>query len=746
MKLIHIALLAGSAFALPAMAQSQEPAPQAADATGPTGQTGIADIVVTANRVQTSAQKTAVAINVYSGADLVSRGISNVTALTASDPSINITTTTDGSYLAIRGVASTDTTQVGDPSVPIARDGFYTNRQFGLQSSMYDVARIEVLKGPQGTLNGRNSTGGLVSIITTRPKFENSGYVNAELGTYSTFNGEAGLNYSPSDKLAFRASGIYRRHDGYRRLSGINVIGDDEDMYSGRFQIAARPTENLSLNLLYQHDDLDSVGSISWKTPIGQRPDFGKARIFPGFFKPYNRLIVNRVQWEARLDDVLGNLSVIYAGGRDSTTFRHALDGTSDIYPAVRTYINNERPVTWNHELRISNDPVQRLFVQAGYFHFYEKNAIINGLYNVSMTGPFAPGGPFAALSTAGRYGVYFDNLIVTTSDAAFAQGAFAATDQLKLTLGARLTWDKKTRTGTNITDIQAVGSPFAPPVVVTGPADGIYPFNGKRKPQASFHAGIDFTPSDQILLYGKYDRGYKAGGFNSPDNGQPVPGYQPETIDSFEVGAKTKLMGGRLIFNVDGFYFNYSNYQGSQYTQTGSGSAGTFNVGSARVYGAEVQASALFGAGGRFDLNAALLNTKMGDNIIIANGASPPELINVGGNRLPNAPSAVITATVEYAIPMMGGHVTPHVDAKYSSKFYYSVFNYEDETSRSYVMANANVTFEPDSRNWQISFFVRNLTDHVVLTSGKRNYLAGINEYVFQPPRTYGVRTSLKF
>ena len=202
-----------SFFAVPAYAAEQAPE---SPKTG-----GLSEIVVTASRVETTSQKTPIALTVYSGADLAAKGVTNMQALSSIDASLNITTSTGAAYVAVRGIASTDVTETGDPSVPIARDGFYTNRSFNIQSSMYDVARVEVLKGPQGTLNGRNSTGGLVSIITNRPNAKTGGYVTLGTGNYNAFDADAGVNLAVSDRFQVRASGTYHSHDGYRNLTGL---------------------------------------------------------------------------------------------------------------------------------------------------------------------------------------------------------------------------------------------------------------------------------------------------------------------------------------------------------------------------------------------------------------------------------------------------------------------------------------------------------------------------------------------
>jgi iron complex outermembrane receptor protein len=727
------ALLAGCALILPAAALAQSEAP-------PEVQGGIKEVIVTANRVETSAQKTSVALTIYTGDELTDKGVASVAALALIDPSVNVTSSTGAAYVAIRGVASTDTTQIGDPSVPIARDGFYTNRSYTIQSSMYDLARVEVLKGPQGTLNGRNSTGGLVSIITNRPEFATSGQINTEVGNFKAVNVDGAVNVALSDKAALRFSALSREHRGYREVTGINLRGDDEDTASARVQIALRPTKGLNLWASYQHDDIDNVGDVALNTSgIGVRPaSFGDARSFPGLAPTYNRLKNDRVRWEATLDSLPGGLALVYSGGRDKVEFHHALDASGSVYPAIQQFLINESPVTWNHEVRVSNSTKSRLFVQGGLFYFTEDNAMTAGVFNLEMTGPFATGGPLAALGTAGRYGVFFDHRIKTKSQAAFGQAAYALTEQLKFSLGLRHTRDKKERTGISNTDIQAVGSPFAPPVFLSSSAEGTY-----RQSEPTYHVGLDYTPTQNSLIYAKYDRGYKSGGFNSNGSGPSVP-YESEHLSAVEVGTKNRFLNNRLQLNGAAFSFDYRGYQASQFSSALGGGAGIFNVGNAKIHGAEAQLVSLFGDGGRIDLNVAYLRTKFGPGIVVNDGGGTPH--DIGGNRLPNAPSLSMSAGLEYGWNFDSGTLTPRLDVKYTSDYYFSVFNNPDETSDAYVMGNASLTYEPTNGRWRVQAFVRNLADKVVLANGAQNFLAGLNSYQFQPPRTFGVRATYRF
>ena len=733
-------MIGASMIALPHAAMAQGPATDARDAANE----GIKEIVVTANRAETSAQKTAVALTVYTGADLAEKGIANVQALAVIDPSVNVTSSSGAAYVAVRGVASTDVTEIGDPSVPIARDGFYTNRSFSIGTSLYDIARVEVLKGPQGTLNGRNSTGGLVSIITNRPGRDAGTWGSIEAGGYSAFNVEGGANLPVSDRLQLRVSGTHRQHDGYRTLTGINGRGDDDNTTSGRIQLAAQPVDGLKLWASYQHDDIHAVGDVALTSAIRTRPDFGDGRTFANTTTTFNRLKGDRVRWEASYDRLPGNLTLTYAGGYDHQTWHHQLDATGPLYSAIRQFRQSEDPRTWNHEVRIANDVNSALFVQAGYFHFQEDNTIDSGLYNVEMTGPFAAGGPLAALDYSDQYGIKFDYKVKTKSDAVFGQVAYKLSDQIKLTLGGRYTWDKKIRTGQSFLKIAALVSPFVPPFVAF-PVDGA---GNMSHGEPTWHAGLDYTPASNTLLYAKYDRGYKSGGFNSNGSGSSVA-YAPEKLDAFEIGSKSRFLDNRLQLNTAAFYFNYKGYQASQ-TSCPTCSTGIFNVGSAKIYGAEVQTIALFGEGGRVDLNAAFLHTKFGKDengnaIVVADGDNPPGLHTITGNRLPNAPGISVSGGIEYAFDMMGGKLTPRIDGRYSSAFYYSVFNDTDTQSRAYAIGNASIGFEPAGGQWQLQVFVRNFTDKVVLANAARNFVSGLNTYQFQPPRTWGVRFGWK-
>ena len=747
-------------LATPARAQAKPEA--AADA----GKDGIQEIVVTATRVETSAQKTAIALTVYSGADLTAKGVTNVIALQAIDPSVNISTSTGSAYVAVRGIASTDLTEIGDPAVPIARDGFYTNRSYGIQSTMFDVARVEVLKGPQGTLQGRNSTGGQISVITNRPTTDrDSGYMTSTIGNYGAFHEEAGLNLKLTDTLAIRASGVYDHHTGYRTITGLYTgaveKGDDSNTGSGRIQILWKPSPGLQFWASYQHDSITGVGDVALNTPLGVAPtSFGDGKNFTNYAPTLVNLAGDRIRWEARYDNLPGGFRFIYSGGYDVEDYHHALDATGagpNAYPAYQQFIQHEHPKTWNHEARISNDVNSTLFVQAGWFHFQEMNALTSGIYDDVMVGPFAQGGPLAGLSQAGNFGILFQYpAVYSRSDALFGYLASKLGDTVKLSAGVRNTWDHKTRIGTATIDLAALASPFIPSFANPPPTPG----NGDvAEHKATFHLGLDFTPTPRNLIYAKFDTGYKPGGFNSNGSAPSVP-YGPETVSTFEIGSKNRLLGNRLELNVDGFYSDYRGYQASQFTPALSGAAGVQNIGSAKIYGAEAQVVALLGVGGRFDLNAAVLHTQFGQGLSVVNGTTG-QSVDISGNKLPNSPGLSFTTGLQQDVGMLGGTLTGRIEGKYSSSFYYSIFNNPnaagpaatpdvysgaDTRSGAYMTGNVSLTYKPAKGNWSVQAYVRNFTDKLVLAHAEENSNANANNYEFQPPRTFGITGNVKF
>ena len=756
---ILLATTGVSAIASAASAQTSRSAASPAGDLGATGATRVApgdrapdnanapatelqDIVVTANRVESSAQKTAIALTVYSGADIAAAGVTNVTALQRIDPSVNIVSTNGAAYVALRGIASTDVTEVGDPSVPIARDGFFTNRSFSIATSIYDLQRVEVLKGPQGTLFGRNATGGLISLITRRPGKDFGANVSLEAGNYTTINAEAGLDIPLASWAQVRFSGIVRRHDGYRDLLVIGGRGDDDQTQSGRITLALQPFSGLDGVIQYQHDNIDDVGDVAAIRPIATiLPSNFNEKQFANYAPTSNRIIGDRIRWAFSYDALPLDLTLTYAGGYDSQKWRHKLDASGTPNNPVN-FVQAESPDTWNHEVRLATPQNNAFAAQIGYFHFDEQSSLDSGL--LERQGAFA-----------GQYLVRFRYRTKTSSDAVFGQASLRLSETFKITGGVRYTWDRKDRTGTSALRCDIAGIPgFLYPIIGCAGTPPILPGLGNgtlRQQRPTFLAGVDWTPTARNLVYAKYSTGYKSGGFNS-NGSAPSVDYGQENVYSWELGTKNRFADNKLQLNADVFYQTYNGYQASQASPVVSSGSGVFNIGSAKIYGAEAQFVALFGEA-RLDLNGTYLHAQFDQNIGTVSSTDPISGAaisrNVSGNQLPNAPRFAITGGLEYRLDLPnGGSLTPRIDGKFSTDYYFSVFNDPDTRQKSFATGNLQLTYIPTGKQLQFVAFVRNFTDEAVFANAARNFTAqpSINVYEFQPPRTYGVRVSFNY
>jgi iron complex outermembrane receptor protein len=730
-----------------------------ANGAGGTGDATLEEIVVTAEHREENSQKTAISMDVFSAKDIQAEDIHDIESLTRIDPSINITTSTGSAYIAVRGIASTDLTETGDPAVAVARDGFFTNRGYGLFSSLYDVARIEVLKGPQGTLYGRNSVGGEINIITQRPTNDFGGYVTAEAGNFDAMNLEGAVNLPVSDIVQMRVSAISRYHEGYRDNPGF-ANGDDEDNKSGRVQLAFEPWEKFNGWLSVQTDRTRGTGDVAASGPIGTSGPgvpgggftpsipYNLAGSFPLYAPFSNQIDATRYRWEFS-QGLPGDLTLSYLGGYDKTNWHHALDattfpGTSPVNPPAQ-FLQEENPTTQNEELRLSAAADARLFWQVGAFYFREVNSPLES-HLVEEGGNFD-----------GQNLIDFNYSVLTTSEAGFGQLTFAATDELKLSLGARYTRDHKARTGDSVLDLTVASGGFlsipAPPGCSTAPASFTCthllittPSNGDiTNSKTTFHAGVDWSPTPTSLLYGKVDTGYKAGGFNS-NGSAPSVNYDPETVTSFEVGSKNRFFEDRLQANLSLFDMQYNGYQASQTTHIISGAAsGIFNAGDAKDFGAEAQVVGVIDAQTKADVNLTLLHAKFSSGTAVdsSTGLSP----QLDGDFLPNAPTLSLHAGLEHAfIDPTGAHWTARIEGKYQSRIYFDIFNHPDTSQGAYALGDAMLTYAPADARWSLQTYVHNFADKAVLANAARNGVSDANTYEFAPPLTYGVKLAAKF
>jgi iron complex outermembrane receptor protein len=761
-----LSVWASAALAIGAAACAPASAQMAAVAQGPQLQ----EVTVTATRVKTPAERTAVSLEVYSSADLAREDIHDLASLAAVDPSLQYTPNGGRGVLTLRGVSSNNTSETGAPSVPVSVDDFVINRPSALYSTLFDISSIQVLRGPQGTLFGRAASGGLIDITTNRPTrhYQTSGDI--EFGNYNMVNVDGAFNIPMSKTLQVRFAVMARRHMGYRRNTmpeqGANPANpDDEDSKGGRVEVAWEPTNRLRALLIYQSLNINQAGfaveaiPFNWDNlALGINSDISHAK--PPLGNPMAFPMYGPGQWYHHQDNVIKwhfhyklpfGATLSYLGGYDR--FSHNELDSADppwpvqVYPALGQYYPTpfnytEKPATQNHELRISGTSGNFQY-QGGLYYFSENNQ----LFAQSLANP---GSVFAEFVP--NFGNAFLYRIHTRSKAAYGQASWRFTPHNTFSLGGRYSEDS----------IHRYGYFIAPSSYPPGPPSSYYIAQNGAASSSKFtyHVGYNWTPTKQTLVYGTVSSGYKPGAFSSCGS-QTIP-YLPETVTNFELGTKNMLEHRTLELNVDVFYEDYTNMQINTPTRLCDTGGITTNAGKSRIYGVESNLIALVPRLGRINLSLNYLNAKfvtfygtpeigpqaMVDcrkihNFVTPSGQVYGQQCDLGGYTMPQAPALTAALSLEHtwALPD-DGTLRLRAEGHWSSKQYLTVWNFPDETQGAYGTADVFLTYARP--RWSIGLFARNVTNTVYLTFAQEN--AGGVDYLYSygAPRVYGVRLAM--
>ncbi len=696
------------------------------------------EVVVTALRVESNAQRTPIAMDVLDSDALKDQGINNVTELALVSPSVNVTGYGGGTVVTMRGISSRDTTEIGDPAVVVSVDGFYQDRSYALGLAQYDLERIEVLRGPQGTLYGRNATGGAINMFTVRPG-DAGGYLQLDMGNYGAVNSEGAVNVPFSDTVQMRASFGTQYHEGYRN-GGFFGKMDDANSRSGRLQFAWQPTDSLEFRVTGQLTEQTALGNSSNQVPyVVDAGGFVVHSTIPNLGDSQN--FVKPAYSQLNLDDTVFRWDAVYRGSFVTVTYLGGYDklkwdswnpafnyntpsnvANPNFFASV--YNQTEKPTTTNHELRFASaDPDARFTWQAGAFYFDNENHLDS--FNQRPNGTNAP-----------IPVIHFIYDVELKSLAEMAQVAFKVTDDFKITAGFRHNQDEKTRQG-YIGAFQNL--PPTQPLIISPKSD---------VNKNTYHGGLDWQLSPASLVYAKYDTGYKAGGFTD------IAQYGPEEVKTYEIGTKNRFLDDSLQLNLAIYR---SDYEGQQVQQivTGGGGLRIENAGETKIQGVEADLIASSDLG-QLEFNVAYLDAEF-TKFDLAYGAPnfngtawinlPTVNVNLAGNRPQQAPEWTVSAAVQHTFAnFLDGALTTRVQTKYQTEQFYTFFNRPDDTQESYATVNFLGTYVPNGSSWQIQLYVNNLSDETVFSNAGPNDRGHVYAYTYQPPRTYGGRVSYKW
>lgn len=728
----------------PALAQATSASPQATPAEN------IGDIVVTAQRREQSLLQVPLAISALGGETLQNRGISNSASLATAVPNLQVSSPYGNTQpnFSLRGISVANEYNSNQASpVGVYIDDVYIAARTSHGMGLFDLERVEVLRGPQGTLFGRNTTGGAINFITRAPKLSGgNGYVEAGYGNFNTFKAQGALEATMvEDELGIRVAANYEKGDGQiRNVAPGGRDANSVDTLQGRLALRIKPGNGpLDIKIrAYAGRDRGTQAGIHGLT--------GPATPGQGFFEVNE----NRIG-DSRTDawGVAANIALELSPNVTLTSITSYDGGKQNLQQAADGSPLDVLDINWRSNFRQFSEEVRlnyegdRLKLVGGGFYGWDRTITDNRFNIGSALGPGVNGGFFQHYRQSRR------------SYAAFLQGDYDLTDRLILTLGARYTWDNaRYRDGFAYLFAGNVGGPDLP-LASTVPCAGVagtcaynpaarYEIDGSNKALTG-RAALSYTFDGGTLVYASYSRGYRSGAFNGGGytSSAGITYIDPERVNAYEVGVKGRFLDNKLTLSGAGFYYDYSNQQ-VQDTRPGPVSF-LVNAPKSQVYGGEVEAT--FRAFPGFVINAS------GGYLHATYKELTLQGTDLSGNDLPFAPRWTATAGFDWTIFDTGtDSLTFSPTVNYFSRQFFSPFNDTNAAGtgqinaelqqKGYAKVNATLAWAHGPitiRGWVNNAFNRKIYSYGLDLRG-----AGFpyNFLVPATPRTYGVTARFSF
>jgi iron complex outermembrane receptor protein len=814
-------MLSGVAFgvlaAVPSMALAQGAA--ADDDSGV--------IVVTARRMEEKLQDVPISISVYNQEQLSSRNVVSATDLATYTPSLSLNGRygPDKSSFAIRGFSQDLNTlpTVGVYFADVVAPRLSSNITSGNGAgpgSMFDLQNVQVLKGPQGTLFGRNTTGGAILIIPQKPTGKLEGYVEASFGNYDAKRIQAVLNVPVSDSLKLRFGVDRNTRKGWlNNRTGVGPADmNDSDYLAARFSILANLSDSLENYTVLTYNRSTTNGQIgkgaycNRGTVVGSIGNSGTALASRaancaeidrqvstgrGYYDVYNTdpdahvtarqwQAINTTKWEAS-----DNLTVknIFAYGESKESYSFNLEGDNIARPFVSTFPGPNRPQgnqwTLSEELQFQgslNDG--KLIWQAGGYLEHSSPIGTQEQYTSILSSCRDAASTWAFACTGGQISVARNNYRFK-NHALYAQGSYKFTDKLTMTAGIRYTWDWQRVNADNITYTPALARFTCSRATTPTPNPGAALLTSgactrsftTKSAEPTWLIDLEYKPIDDVLVYAKYARGYRGGGLNEANFG--FESWQPEFVDSYELGIKTSFRGEvRGTFNLTGFWNKFRDQQVSVFipqcssvarasctTPAPTGINGIQNVGKSELKGIEAEASFNWKQL-QLDIGYAYIDAKVTDggtrvpNCDNARFECSQAVFLTKGLILPFAPKNRISVTGTYTLPVDENIGKISLSATFThTDSYYS--NHGDDLAFSQGVIPFNSSISPATNlvnlaiNWKniagnpldLSLYATNVTKQKYWVSNVNGISStGAQFLILGEPRMYGFRLKYRF
>lgn len=717
------------------------------------------EVIVTAQKRDQNLQDVGVSVTAMTGEAVEALGFTNSTDLAAQVPGLNIGTPVgegNNPSIVLRGVGLNDFNDNNEGPVAVYKDDVYLGSMVGQTFQLFDMQRVEVLRGPQGTLYGRNATGGLVHYISNQPTEEFEVNSNLTLGSYDRLQLEGSISGPLSDGVRARLALAHNQHDPYVK----NRIGPDTneaDSIAYRAMLAFDVGANASalLNLhggesdvvapAYQHQVTDPSGVDFW----GYADNDGDP--FRGDYDRNGSLRVE-TQGASLTFNYAGDIEFVSITAWEDVEKLHEEDSDVGPNPGLEPVFAADYEQL-SQELRISADWQRGNWV-AGLYYFDSEvegdyqldinypGVVIDAILS-SLGVPGFPAGLGPEIMDFLNYDVDFDQQ--TSSLAAFGQLEYTLSESWRLIAGLRYTTEERDYSYTNFdTDAGALVFDYS-----EGGADVI---NGNRtdidQDNISGKLGLNWDAAENIMLFGNLSRGFKSGGFNAGfmdadmqfarDNFGITTQYDEEILDSFEVGVKSRLLGDKVRLNATLFYYDYKDYQALSFFGVSQ-----FIVNSdAGVQGGELELVAQPLPGLELQLGASFLDTEVDEvrDLNTGNVLTDREMVL--------APEFTLNGLVRYEWPIAnGGAVSAQVDFNYQDDHFFDITNQPIAEEDGYVVWNARLAYVFPQQRWQVALWGKNLADEEYrVYSFDFTGPGGFNQNFFAPPRWFGLTLSYDY
>jgi iron complex outermembrane receptor protein len=772
------------AAALPAVAQSTV---ASGASQSPDDSPRLGEVVVTAQKRAENVQRVAAAVSAVGAVQIAQSRIQSNDDLKKLAPSVNITTYFNIPSINIRGLGNEASNPSADASVATYIDGVYQARPTSTSAAFEDLQRIEVLRGPQGTLYGRNTTGGVVNLITRTPGDTFAANIYASYGSYNEAKISGGVE-GPLSSIWDTDARLSFYHDSNTGTMIDTVTGRHSNNLEAdgvRFTLVTHPTSNLKVTLRGDGYHDYSKGNSPQITSCEPYSDaILSSPCNPGGILP-NAAAINAqlglasnsvqrgIYYFSGLDGIhyqytpgTNFVSHTSAGGsvtvdwditpkvslKSISSLQYAdYDEANDADGSYSNYINfvpgfDENSYAGSQEFDLSGHLDNGAVWSVGAFAFSEYT---HGLYlgafpglSVQYTGAVAPSTLYDS-----------DDHLHTHSYSAFAQASAPITSKINVTAGVRETYD--TRSTASFTTFGPFGS--------TPLADCLEKLNYSN---TTYKVGTDFEITSRNMLYATVSTGFKAGGANEGVCNSPFATFRPENVTAYEFGSKNVFLDGKLLINADVYYYNYGGYQADVLT---GGTVEVINAANAVIDGVEFEVQAKpvqhLTLGGNLGYSHSAFQ-----NFVSANptyGACPAtggpaecqtyeaSLVtgpfglgqNLSGNTLPHSPKWTVNGQAEYVIPIpsMGDdNIRLHYDVSYNSGWYGDIFNEAINAQKAYTVHDASVAYV--HRDYEFGAFIDNFTNALYAESKYSFSTAAATEANWAPLRRWGIYIRAKW